>query len=56
MREPEKTIVFCKQLQDGKLSPTAGRVVIYQNFVDISNGPSRVQTEQRYVLRKKRLL
>jgi len=54
MREPEKIIVFCKQLQDGKLTPTAGGAVIYQNFVDISNSPSRVQTEQRFVLRKKR--
>ncbi|MCL2185973.1 MAG: hypothetical protein FWB86_09010 [Treponema sp.] len=34
-------IIFCKQLQDGKLTPTAGRIVIYKNFIDISRGPSR---------------
>ena len=34
-------ILFSKQLQDGKLTPTAGRIVIYKNFIDISRGPSR---------------
>ena len=34
-------ILFGKQLQDGKLTPTAGRIVIYKNFIDISRGPSR---------------
>ena len=34
-------ILFCKQLQDGKLTPTSGRIVIYKNFVDISHGPAR---------------
>ena len=34
-------IIFCKQLQDGKLTPTTGRIVIYKNFIDISRGPSR---------------
>jgi hypothetical protein len=28
-------------LQDGKLTPTCGRIVIYKNFIDISRGPSR---------------
>ena len=34
-------IIFCKLLQDGKLTPKCGRIVIYQNFIDISRGPSR---------------
>ena len=34
-------IIFCKQLQDGKLPHTAGRIVIYSNFIDISRGSSR---------------
>ena len=34
-------IIFCKILQDGKLTPTAGRIVIYKNYIDISRGPSR---------------
>ena len=34
-------IVFGKQLQDGKLTPTSGRIVIYKNFIDVSRGPSR---------------
>ena len=34
-------ISFCKLLQDGKLSSTTGRIVIYKNFIDISRGPSR---------------
>jgi hypothetical protein len=34
-------ITFNKQLQDGKLTPTAGRIVIWQNYIEISKGPSR---------------
>ena len=34
-------ILFCKQLQDGKLTSSTGRIVIYKNFIDISRGPSR---------------
>ena len=34
-------IFFGKQLQDGKLTPTTGRIVIYKNYIDISRGPSR---------------
>jgi len=34
-------ILFGKQLQDGKLTPTCGRIVIYKNFIDISRGPAR---------------
>ena len=34
-------IIFCKILQDGKLTPTAGRFVIYGNYIEISRGPSR---------------
>lgn len=34
-------ILFCKQLQDGKLTSTTGRIVIYKNFIDISRGPTR---------------
>jgi hypothetical protein len=34
-------IIFNKQLQDGKLTPTAGRIVIYKNYIEISKGPSR---------------
>ncbi|MCL2792273.1 MAG: hypothetical protein FWD87_04205 [Spirochaetaceae bacterium] len=34
-------IIFGKLLQDGKLTPTSGRIVIYKNFIDISRGLSR---------------
>ena len=34
-------IIFGKEIQDGKLTPTSGRIVIYKNFIDISRGPSR---------------
>jgi hypothetical protein len=34
-------ILFNKTLQDGKLTPTSGRIVIYQNCIDISRGNSR---------------
>jgi hypothetical protein len=34
-------ILFGKELQDGKLTPTTGRIVIYKNFIDISRGPAR---------------
>ena len=34
-------IIFGKQLQDGKLTSTAGRIVIYKNFIDVSRGPAR---------------
>ena len=34
-------IIFCKQLQDGKLTPTCGRIVIYKTFIEASRGPSR---------------
>ena len=40
-RESISRIIFCKQLQDGKLTPTSGRIVIYKSFIDISRGPSR---------------
>ena len=58
MNKTEKTIISCKQLQDGKLTPTAGRIVIYQNFIDISRGPSRDHNDllrslaSKYRLRK----
>jgi hypothetical protein len=32
---------FGKTLQDGKLTPTSGRIVIYQEFIEVSRGPSR---------------
>ena len=34
-------IIFNKTLQDGKLTPTAGRIVIYKEFIEVSRGPSR---------------
>ena len=34
-------IYFCKALQDGKLTPTTGRIVIYKNYIDLSRGTSR---------------
>jgi len=34
-------IDFCKALQDGKLTPATGRIVIYKNFIDVSRGTSR---------------
>ena len=34
-------IIFCKLLQDGKLTPTTGRIVIYENYIDFSRGNSR---------------
>ena len=34
-------ILFGKEIQDGKLSPTTGRIVIYKNFIDISQGVAR---------------
>jgi len=34
-------IFFEKLLQDGNLPPTCGRIVIYNDFIDISRGPSR---------------
>jgi len=34
-------IRFCKVLQDGKLTRTAGRIVIYKDFIEISKGGSR---------------
>ena len=48
MRELKKAIVFCKQLQDGKLTPTTGRVEIYPNSIDISLGPSMYYTKQEF--------
>ena len=35
------TITFNKTLQDGSLTPTTGRIVIYQNYIDVSRGQSR---------------
>ena len=34
-------VIFNKTLQDGKLTPTAGRIVIYKEFLEVSRGPSR---------------
>ena len=34
-------IVFCKILQDGKLTQTCGRIVIFKKYIDISRGSSR---------------
>jgi hypothetical protein len=34
-------LYFNKTLQDGKLTPTAGRIVIYKDTIEISRGPSR---------------
>jgi len=34
-------IIFNKTLQDGKLTSTSGRIVIYKEFLEISRGPSR---------------
>jgi hypothetical protein len=34
-------IVFNKSIQDGKLSSTTGRIVIYKELIEISYGPSR---------------
>ena len=34
-------INFCKTLQDGKLTTTTGRIVIYKNYIDLSRGTSR---------------
>jgi len=34
-------IIFNKSLQDGKLTKTAGRIVIYKEYLEISRGPSR---------------
>ena len=35
------TVTFNKTLQDGKLTPTAGRIVIYKEYLEVSRGPSR---------------
>ena len=32
---------FNKTLQDGKLTPTAGRIVIYKGYIEVSRGPAR---------------
>ena len=34
-------VIFNKTIQDGKLSPSCGRIVIYKEFIEISRGPSR---------------
>lgn len=34
-------IYFGKILQDGKLTPTSGRIVIYGEFIEVSRGPAR---------------
>ena len=34
-------LLFNKSLQDGKLTKTAGRIVIYKEYLEISHGPSR---------------
>ena len=34
-------IQFCKELQDGKLTLSCGRIVIFENYIDISKGLSR---------------
>ena len=34
-------IYFGKTLQDGKLTSTSGRIVIYKEFIEISWGPAR---------------
>ena len=39
--EKAMNILFSKTLQDGKLTPTSGRIVIYKDFIEMSRGPSR---------------
>jgi hypothetical protein len=34
-------LYFGKTLQDGKLTPTSGRIVIYKDAIEVSQGPSR---------------
>ena len=34
-------IIFNKTLQDGKLTPSSGRIVIYKEFIEVSWGPAR---------------
>ena len=38
---PKANILFDNSIQDGKLSPATGRIVIYNDFIEISHGPSR---------------
>lgn len=33
-------VIFNKSIQDGRLSPTTGRIVIYKDYIEISRGPS----------------
>ena len=34
-------IIFNKTLQDGKLTPSSGRIIIYKENIEISHGPAR---------------
>ncbi|MDR0501960.1 MAG: hypothetical protein LBH16_01430 [Treponema sp.] len=34
-------IVINRSIQDGKLKPTTGRIVIYKEFIELSTGPVR---------------
>jgi len=34
-------VIFNKSIQDGKLSSTTGRIVIFKEFIEVSRGPAR---------------